>query len=44
MKMPIKCNRGKVRYRAKRIDKDEFIRLAYCQNKVVETKVKRYKR
>jgi hypothetical protein len=43
--MPIKCKKGKVRYRAKKIkDSKKYVRLAFCGNKVVEAKVKSYKK
>lgn len=42
--MPLKC-RGKVRYRAKKIkDKKKYLRLSFCGNKVVEAKIKSYKK
>lgn len=42
--MPIKCKKGKPRYRAKRISKTKYVRIAYCGKKVVESQVKKYKR
>lgn len=42
--MPLKC-RCKVRYRAKKIkNKKKYLRLAFCGNKVIEAKIKSYKK
>jgi hypothetical protein len=42
--MPIKCARGKPRYRAKKISKTKYVRVAYCGKKLKEAKVKTYKK
>ena len=36
--MPIKCKKGKPRYRVKTTKSGKRVRLAFCGNKVIEAK------
>jgi len=36
--MPLKCGKGKARYRVKTFDSGKRVRLAFCGAKVIEAK------